>query len=175
MTAHALQGDREQCLAAGMDDYISKPVKSGELKTILARWTAPQGPASRAAGGEKALSAAAPGPVLNEAAALDFVEGDRALLAELVEIFSAQWPTTLARLRTAVVTNDSQAVYFSAHALKGQVGQFGAKATFEAARELELMGRQGELTGAPAALDVLEHELGRLRAALSALQLEAVA
>jgi hypothetical protein len=59
--------------------------------------------------------------------------------------------------------------------LKGQVGQFGAKASVEAARGLEMMGRQGDLTGAPAALDVLTHELDRLCVALSGLQSAPVA
>lgn len=170
-----MQGDREKCLAAGMDDYISKPVKPGELKTILARWTAPQVAVSRASGSDQSPYAPAVSLVLDEAEALDYVDGDRTLLAELVEIFSEQWPTMLARLETAVVTNDSQAVYLAAHTLKGQVGHFGAKATFEAARGLEVMGRQGELAGAPAALDVLAHELTRLRSALSALKSESVA
>ena len=90
-------------------------------------------------------------------------------------MFSAQWSATLANLHTAVVSNDPQAVYSAAHSLKGQVGQFGAKASVEAARGLEMMGRQRELTGAPAALDVLTHELHRLRVALSGLKLETVA
>jgi len=174
MTANAMQGDREKCLAAGMDDYISKPVKSGELKTILARWTASQSLVTQELGNEQASPAPVASPVFDEVAALDFVEGDRVLLEELVEIFSQQWPTILARLETAVVSNDSQAVYFAAHTLKGQVGHFGAKATVEVARGLEMMGRQGELAGAPAALDMLAHELDRLRAALAGLKLGAV-
>jgi signal transduction histidine kinase/CheY-like chemotaxis protein len=170
MTANAMQGDREKCLAAGMDDYISKPVKSAELKTILARWVTPPSLVTQEFGNEQALPASAASPVFDEAAALDFVEGDRALLAELVEMFSEQWPKLLARLQTAVVTHDSQAVYFAAHALKGQVGHFGARTTVEAARELEVMGRQGELAEAPAALYALTHELGRLHSALAGLK-----
>ncbi len=74
-----------------------------------------------------------------------------------------------------MVSNDPQAVYYAAHSLKGQVGQFGAKASFAAAHGLELMGRQGKLTGAPAALDVLTHELDRLCVALSGLKSAPVA
>jgi two-component system, sensor histidine kinase and response regulator len=175
MTANAMQGDREKCLAAGMDDYISKPVKIGELTTILARWLARPRVASPTSGTEQAQSPLADHMVLDEAAALDFVDGDRGLLTELIDMFATQWSTTLASLHTAVVSNDPQAVYQTAHSLKGQVGQFGAKASVEAARGLEMMGRQGELTGAPAALDVLTHELDRLRVALSGLKSAPVA
>jgi signal transduction histidine kinase/CheY-like chemotaxis protein len=167
MTANAMRGDREKCLAAGMDDYISKPVKSGELKTILTRWTAPQRLAAQELDNEQTQSPPEVRPVFDEVAALDLVEGDRALLVELVEMFSQEWPTILASLETAVVSNDAQAVYFAAHTLKGQVGHFGAGATFEVARELEVLGRQGELDRAPAVLDTLTRELDRLRAALA--------
>ncbi len=90
MTANAMQGDREKCLAAGMDDYISKPVKIGELTTILARWLTRPSLASPTSGTEQARSPLADHVVLDEAAALDFVDGDRVLLTELVDIFLAQ-------------------------------------------------------------------------------------
>ncbi|MBI3799424.1 MAG: response regulator [Deltaproteobacteria bacterium] len=164
MTANAMQGDRAKCLAAGMDDYVSKPINPVELQAALARWTSQSGPGRAEEPGGPATS-----PVLEEAEVLARVGGDRVLLAELVEIFVAEYPSLLAALRAGLIANDPQAVYSAAHSLKGAVGNFGATATVEAARVLEGMGRQGELTGAPAALAVLEHELVRLQPLLTAL------
>jgi len=94
---------------------------------------------------------------------------------ELVEIFSKECPTILAALQAAVAANDPRAVYHAAHTLKGSVGNFGATAAMEAARALEMLGRQGELSGATAALAVLEEELARLHPALMSLKLEPAA
>jgi CheY-like chemotaxis protein/HPt (histidine-containing phosphotransfer) domain-containing protein len=169
MTANAMQGDREKCLAAGMDDYIPKPINPEALKAALERWTTPRA-TSHAVSSPPTPQVPTADTAFDIEAALARVDGDRALLVELVEIFSKEYPTTLAALQAAVATNDSQAVYHAAHTLKGSVGNFGATAAMEAARTLEMLGRQGELSEATAALAVLEEELGRLHSALESLK-----
>jgi HPt (histidine-containing phosphotransfer) domain-containing protein len=152
-----------------MDDYIPKPINPEALKAALERWTTPRA-TSHAVSSPPTPQVPTADTAFDIEAALARVDGDRALLVELVEIFSKEYPTTLAALQAAVATNDSQAVYHAAHTLKGSVGNFGATAAMEAARTLEMLGRQGELSEATAALAVLEEELGRLHSALESLK-----
>jgi signal transduction histidine kinase/DNA-binding response OmpR family regulator len=170
MTANALQGDREKCLAAGMDDYVAKPINPAELQVTLERWTAPRNRETARLGSTEEPQGPPANLVLEEAEALERVGGDRTLLTELVTIFLAEYPTLLAALRAGVESNDPQAVYHAAHTLKGAVGNFGALTAMKASQVLENMGRRGELSDAPAALARLEHELACLHPALAALK-----
>jgi signal transduction histidine kinase/CheY-like chemotaxis protein len=160
MTAHAMKGDRENCLAAGMDAYISKPIQPQELYATIARVVP---------------DAAAPDmqEQLNLGQALDRVGGDRELLREIAGVFLDSYPGQLAELRDAVARRDSRAVQRAAHGLKGAVGNFGARAAAAAAERLELMGRAQDLAGAEAALGELSEALTRLGPALAALRTEA--
>ena len=90
------------------------------------------------------------------------VEGDWGLLAELVDIFRAEYPRLLANLRRSVETGDARGVQEAAHAIKGTVGNFGAQAASDAALALEVMGEEGALTGAGAAVARLEREVEHL-------------
>ena len=91
------------------------------------------------------------------------VEGDRDLLAELVDIFRAEYPRLLANLRKEVEKGDARGVEEAAHAIKGTVGNFGAPVASAAALALEVMGRVGALTGANAGMARLEEEVERLQ------------
>jgi PAS domain S-box-containing protein len=161
MTAHALKGDRERCLAAGMDGYVSKPIKSSELQAILDRLV----PATALPVPEPAN-----GAVLDKAALLDYVDHDRELLVKIVKRFRVNSPTLLAKVEEAVARGDSQALEFSAHTLKGAVGNFFAEAAREAALRLETLGHDGNLQAAPEALGALSKELDRLNGALRDLE-----
>ncbi len=167
MTAHAMKGDRERCLAGGMDDYVAKPVRARELFEAIGRVVLAERPArpAEASGRREA------GPVteVNESELLEQVGGDRALLAEMVRLFLENYPPSLAELREAVARGDAEAVHRQAHAFKGMVGHFGAQAAVEAARRLEAMGREGDLSQAEDAYAALAAAAERLRPALARL------
>jgi PAS domain S-box-containing protein len=155
MTAHAMKGDRERCLKAGMDAYVSKPIQASELFEVLEK-TVPQA----APGGEQAP--AREPSLVDWEQALRGVGGDRELMRELASIFLETYPQWLAKIREAVFGRDAAAVRRLAHTLKGSVGQLGAAATAKAAARLEAMGEKGDLVGAGEAFAVLEDELHRL-------------
>jgi PAS domain S-box-containing protein len=172
MTANAMQGDKEKCLEAGMDDYISKPIKPEELKATLARWTA-----RIAAPSEPPLPANTHPPVevFNVEEALVRVEGDRELLGEMAELFLTEYPRLMEAIKTALAQQDAQALMQSAHTLKGAAGNLSASKVFDAAFTLEEMGRQGDLSQASEAVAVLEQQLSRLQPLLVSLTMEVAA
>ena len=143
LTAHALKGDREVCLASGMDDYISKPVRASELLDVISRVT---GNAK-----EAPLVSAPPvsdRPSFSPAEALDRVGGDREFLRELVDLFVAEAPRALAEIRRSVDAGDAGALERAAHLVRGSASTFGAAVVSETALALENQGRSGILEGA---------------------------
>jgi PAS domain S-box-containing protein len=164
MTAHAMIGDRERCLASGMDHYIAKPVRSRELLAVIEQVIAgPARPAPETGGQDGAAG------VLDWAAALDRLQGDRALLGELVGVFRDECPKLLTQVREAVATSDAARLKLASHTLKGALSNFAARDAVEAAKRLEQMGKQADLAGADEALAALESELERLEPAFLAL------
>jgi PAS domain S-box-containing protein len=170
MTAHALKGDRERCLAAGMDGYISKPVKSAELFTALEMFMPKvAGEAASAKNGSSAQSDHTAHEVFDRTALLQYVDGDMELLRTIVERFLDKSPTMLAKIQEAIASSDSKALEFNAHSLKGTVGNFFAEPAREAATRLETLGREGNLTDARQAYGELEREMDRLGGRLAEL------
>ena len=127
MTAHAMKGDRERCLAAGMDAYVSKPLRVDELFEAIARLVPaaerrrPRRRAPAPAADERPAEA-----VFDPAAALARVEGDRELLRKMIGLFFAQAEKLLPEIRGAGERGDGKALERAAHKLKGSMGSFGA-------------------------------------------------
>jgi two-component system sensor histidine kinase/response regulator len=103
---------------------------------------------------------------LDVAGALDFVNGDNALLEEIIELFHSDYPGWVAELRAAIRSDDAQSTERAAHSLKGAVRIFGVTAADNLANELETLGRAIDLTGAETVLPMFERELGQLNKAL---------
>jgi HPt (histidine-containing phosphotransfer) domain-containing protein len=110
--------------------------------------------------------------VLDGAAVLARVEGDKRLLVGMAKLFLETYPKMLSVVREAVEIDDAKSLEQSAHAVKGSVGNFFARPAFEVALKLEIMGHQGDLTGAKEAYQLLNGQIERLQPALEALSRE---
>ena len=165
MTAHAMKGDRERCLQAGMDAYVAKPIRAGELfETIesvvkISRKNALD-PTESASSGE---------PVMDWSAAIKHLEGDIELLKEMADVFLEQSEVLMEKMRKAMSEGDANTLERAAHTLKGSVSNFAAKRAFEAAQRLETLGRKRDFSKVEEAYDELRQELERLKPALVAL------
>jgi PAS domain S-box-containing protein len=178
MTAHAMKGDRERCLAAGMDGYIAKPIQMHELFKAIDCLVPPaeedrkptRQPDNQPEQALSSVGASSPAAaeVVNWEEALERTGDDVGLLRELVRVFLNTCPQELAELRTALVQRDNRAVEYLAHKLKGMAGTFGAHAAVEAAQRLELMARSGDLAEAEQPWAALQEALARLQPALTA-------
>ncbi len=150
MTAHALKGDREKCIEAGTDDYISKPVKMQALSSVL----------SKVLGGGKVKS---PPETFDAEKALSHAGSNNPeLLKRIVNIFLLEYPKQVQGLDEALKKNDAAGIRFIAHTVKGAVSNFGAQAAHEAAFALEKIGEGGDLSGAAKSLDNLKTALEKL-------------
>jgi CheY-like chemotaxis protein/HPt (histidine-containing phosphotransfer) domain-containing protein len=183
MTASALVADRERCLAAGMDDYLAKPVNPGELADTLQRWVPADPATTRAATPGAATPGAAtpdrnaPGVADPIARRLDELAGDRtvpetALVERLVTSFLARAPQHVAAITDAYRAEDVRTVEDQAHTLRGAAGNIGAVDVMDVCRRIEDTARTGTLPRSLADdLQTLRLELDRvderLREALS--------
>jgi signal transduction histidine kinase/DNA-binding response OmpR family regulator/CHASE3 domain sensor protein len=164
LTAHALAGDREACLAAGMDDYVAKPLRSTDLQRVIRRMVgaAADTPPGAAPINEPAARAETP-EQLDREALLQDAGGDAELLRRMVAKFRDQTASLLRRAHAALASGNAAELREAAHSLKGSVGYWLKGAAFEAARALEDQGRTSDLTQGSASFATLEQELRRLQ------------
>ena len=166
-TASAMKEDRERCLEAGMDAYISKPIEREVLFQTLDKLT---GHSQNAKSGD--TRARSNDPVFDAGAVLDSLEGDSELMREIAGIFLAQFPKQMEKIRAAVSSRDPKLLERAAHALKGTSANLLAQGVVQAAAKLEEIGRAGTVAGSSQALDLLEAELEKLKLALGELEKE---
>ena len=171
MTGNALMGDREKCLQAGMDDYISKPVRVGELQSALQRW----GPLKTKKSDTAFLSrpkAAAADNLLDQATIAELRNlppaNDVSMLQELVDLFLEAAPQRIAQISQSI--NDGPMLAFHAHALKSMGLNLGVKRIIELSQKLEDLGRGRNVRGAPALLRELETAFAQTKAQLLMLR-----
>jgi CheY-like chemotaxis protein/HPt (histidine-containing phosphotransfer) domain-containing protein len=197
MTANAMQGDREKALEAGMDDYVSKPVKPEELEAALKRWVSIRHEEGSLAGGlpiaegedspedsaqDSTRNSARNSPVslaealepedtplLDDGVLENLLDlGGAEMLSELTGMFFDDSGSALAELREAVEQGDAPTVERVAHALKSGSGNMGAKGMARICAELEKAGASRDLSCTPALVGQLEEAFGRVRPALEA-------
>jgi CheY-like chemotaxis protein len=197
MTANAMQGDREMCLAAGMDDYVSKPIRVEDLVGALSKSRPLHLEAGQGEDGAQAepveavpidveteatssppldTSALAPDQAVLDPVALEnllaVVGGEFGYLVELIDSFLEEAPQLLGELKQFVEDGDAVGVHRVAHSLKSNGADFGATTFAELCKELEMVGKSGELGAAADLLAQIMAEYKKVEAALAAVRRE---
>ncbi|PRP91448.1 Signal transduction histidine-protein kinase BarA [Enhygromyxa salina] len=164
MTAQAMSGDRERCLAAGMDDYVAKPVTGAQLADALGRVRDAASPSSPGPEPTPA-SAPSPAPLVDWQRSVERLGGSEAMMLRVATVFLEQLPTLREGLGQAVEAEDAAALRAVAHRCKGAAGALGSERVAELARRLELAGERGQL-------ETIASDWAQLRALFSQLEAE---
>jgi two-component system, sensor histidine kinase and response regulator len=166
MTAHAMKGDEERCIAAGMDTFLTKPIRTQELVAVLDQILARKSPSE----GALTLPPKLPGTeAIDLAGTLERLDGDRELFDELAELFKSDCPKLVEGMRRAIVLHDAKSLGNFAHTLKGSSANLGALAVSQAAGELERLSLDGNVDNTRDQFKALQGEIERLFSDLAAL------
>ncbi len=171
MTAHAMPGDREKCLEAGMDDYITKPLRESELREMVEKWTDRQ----QDTGQDASAGVALPEPEKDDAApvvespidwatGLDRFGGDREFFLEVLSAFMEATEGQLKSLSEAIEKKDTEVVRREGHSIKGAARTLSADALADHAYSMEIIGKEKDLSKATEVFDALTAEFKRLAA-----------
>jgi PAS domain S-box-containing protein len=173
VTAHAMKGDRERCLAAGMDGYLSKPIPRQELLDLLREYEALPGQTmevSHPQEQDEYRPLSDEGELVDRGSLLDRLGGDSQLLSELIEIYLSQSSSLLAAAQRALQEKNARELARVAHTIKGSAANFLARATVETSERLEAFAKEGDFSRAQETLGALKEEMEHLGSALSALR-----
>jgi len=164
MTAHAMKGDKEICLKAGMDDYLTKPIQPVKFGETIARWI----PDNAAAGQDRTKGKPSEeSSVFDRTAFLDRIGGDEELYREIIGLFLQDVPGQIEFLENTINKKDPALVDRQAHTLKGASGNVGAVSLQDAAMQLELAGKNGDLSRATEMLNTIKKEFEKVKKAMT--------
>lgn len=172
MTAHAMKGDRERCLEAGMDGYVSKPIQANKLFEEIEKHSRISiETEDNCSNGCLNLLETRKGlvaeDVFDRASALERAGGDEELLQEIMGMFLVDYQKWISDIKQAITCRDCESLGFAAHTLKGLLGNFGAQDAFPAAEELEILAQQGDIASARNVFTDFEEKIERLALAFA--------